>query len=122
MNIAGLFPAIRTFRRGKPAPTPPRSITPNEAHRAFEQAPTLEHMEQLHQAIAPRTLPLQMLEEGSPNHSHKWRDLPWDQNLGESFTDEDPIGQGNRFPMATYKTLVECSCGARAIESKRALI
>lgn len=72
---------------------------------------------------SPRDLGLEIVTVGQ-SHQHRFVNVPWDhKRFGSSFTDPDPDpGTPIAFPMATYKDLLRCACGAEAVKSVRALI
>lgn len=74
--------------------------------------------------IAPRDLGLEIVTPGNPAHDHSFARVPWDrERLGSDFCDPDPDPGGPiAFPMATYKDLFRCQCGAEGVKSVRALI
>lgn len=71
-----------------------------------------------------RDLGLEVVKGGNPSHQHQFAMVSWDdERFGSNFVDPDPDPGGRiAFPMATYKELLRCSCGAEAIKSVRALI
>ena len=76
--------------------------------------------------IAPRDLGLEIVTPGNPApaHNHSFAQVPWDsERLGSDFCDPDlDPGGPIAFPMATYKSLFLCRCGAEGVRSVRALI
>ena len=57
---------------------------------------------------------------GSPKCAHRYQEVPWDSDrLGPGVVgfDDPKVVMG----MATFKTLMRCSCGAEKVERKRAL-
>lgn len=72
----------------------------------------------------PRDLGLEVVTVGDQSHQHQFVKMPWNrERFGSDFTDPDPDpGTPIAFPMATYKDLLRCNCGAEAIKSVRALI
>lgn len=74
--------------------------------------------------IAPRDLGLAVVTVGDQSHQHQFVMVPWDsERFGSDFTDPDPDPGGPMaFPMATYKDLFRCQCGAEGIKTVRALI
>jgi len=69
-------------------------------------------------------LDLEIVTPGNPAHSHSFARMPWDrERFGSSFCNPDTDhGELLSFPLATYKSLFSCRCGAEGVESVRALI
>jgi len=81
-------------------------------------------LQALQDRIAPRDLGLEIVTTGDPTHGHSFVPVPWDrERFGSYFCDPDPDpGTPIAFPMATYKDLLRCQCGAEGVKSTRALI
>lgn len=74
--------------------------------------------------IALRDLGLEIVTSGNSTHDHSFVLVPWNrERFGSDFCNPDPDPGGPiAFPMATYKDLFRCQCGAEGIKSVRALI
>lgn len=74
--------------------------------------------------VAPRDLGFKIVAPGDPEHGHSFRLVAWDcERFGSDFCDPDSDPGGPiAFPMATFKSLLRCQCGAEVIRSTRALI
>lgn len=57
----------------------------------------------------------QIVVEGAPDHKHKFREIEWDNSLGDEviLLNED---------YAQYRELQACECGRKRIKSEVALI
>ncbi|OGZ70769.1 MAG: hypothetical protein A3F47_00020 [Candidatus Staskawiczbacteria bacterium RIFCSPHIGHO2_12_FULL_38_11] len=75
-------------------------------------------------AMLDTNLGFEIITSGDPAHNHSFAQVPWDrERLGSDFCDPDPDrGVPIAFPMATYKDLFRCQCGAEGVKSVRAII
>jgi len=83
----------------------------------------LSGLPELLKKIKPKELSGEIVSGGDPNHSHEFKEVPWESRLGSDFTNPDrDHGIALEFPMATFKELYRCSCGREVVKSVRALI